>query len=149
MRRTSFEHVNCSVAQTLEIVGDWWTLLVVRDLLLGISRFDDLQERLGIARNVLSDRLTTLVGAGVVDKVPYQERPERYDYVLTEKGADLWTVVTAMREWGDRWAAPGGEPVQMQHRSCGHVATVVPTCSDCGERLERSAIRMVPGPGAR
>lgn len=141
--------MSCSVAQTLEIVGDWWTLLVVRDMLLGVTRFDDLQERLGIARNVLSDRLAKLVDAGIADKVPYQDRPQRFDYLLTEKGEDLWRIVTAMREWGDRWAAPEGPPVEVQHRTCGHVATVVPTCSACGEPLERRALRMIPGPGAR
>jgi DNA-binding HxlR family transcriptional regulator len=147
MRRKSFEDMHCSVAQTLEVVGEWWTLLIVRDLLLGVTRFDALQERLGIARNVLTDRLRTLVDAGVVERHRYQDNPERFDYRLTDKGRDLWLVVTAMREWGDRWAAPGGPPIEMEHRSCGHVASVVPTCSACGEVLQRGDLRMVPGPG--
>jgi DNA-binding HxlR family transcriptional regulator len=129
------------------VVGEWWTLLIVRDLLLGVTRFDDLQQWLGIARNVLTDRLRTLEGAGVVERRAYQQHPERFDYRLTDKGADLWTVVTAVREWGDRWAAPAGPPVELVHRPCGQVATVVATCSSCGEPLERTDLRVVVGPG--
>src|SRR5437016_542033 len=121
MRRTSFEGVNCSVAQCLEVVGEWWTMLIVREAFFGVTRFDDFQERTGIARNVLSLRLDHLVGHGVLDRVPYQDHPVRYDYRLTEKGADLWQVLTAMREWGDRWAAPNGPPVAIVHKTCGHV----------------------------
>lgn len=147
MRRKSFEDMRCSVAQALEIVGEWWTLLIVRDLLLGVSRFEELQARLGIARNVLTDRLAGLVAAGVVEKVAYQQNPERFDYRLTEKGADLWLVVTAMRQWGDKWAAPAGAPVQLEHRACGHVAELVPTCGACGDVVDRRDVRMVEGPG--
>jgi DNA-binding HxlR family transcriptional regulator len=148
MRRTSFEDMRCSVAQTLEIVGEWWTLLIVRDLLLGVSRFDELQARLGIARNVLTDRLATLTEAGIVERVAYQDSPPRYDYLLTDKGADLWMVITAMREWGDRWVAPQGPPVDVLHRRCGQTMRVVPTCSACGEPVERGDLRVVAGPGA-
>jgi DNA-binding HxlR family transcriptional regulator len=147
MRRTSFEDMRCSIAQSLEIVGEWWTLLIVRDLLMGVTRFDALQERLGISRNVLTERLRTLEDAGVVERHPYQQRPARFDYRLTEKGRDLWTVVNAMREWGDRWAAPQGPPVEMVHRRCGHVTSVVPACSACGETLQYRDLRMVDGPG--
>src|ERR1035438_10649198 len=90
MRRTSFEEMNCSVAQTLEVVGDWWTMLVVRDCFLGITRFEAFAERLGIARNILTDRLQHLVEHGVLNRVAYSGRPARYDYRLTEKGRDLW-----------------------------------------------------------
>jgi DNA-binding HxlR family transcriptional regulator len=148
VRRKSFEGVRCSVAQALEIVGEWWTLLIVRDLLFGVTRFDPLQARLGIARNVLADRLAGLVEAGVVEKVPYQRHPERFEYRLTPKGVDLWTVVTALREWGDRWAAPEGPPVEMVHRPCGHATHVVPTCASCGEVLEARELQPVRGPGA-
>lgn len=140
--------MRCSVAQALEVVGEWWTLLIVRDLLLGVTRFDALQHRLGIARNVLADRLAGLVEAGVVEKARYQEHPERFEYRLTPKGRDLWTVVAALREWGDKWAAPHGVPVQVVHRRCGHVTQVVPACSACGELLERRDLQMVVGPGA-
>ena len=147
MRRTSFENMRCSIAQALEIVGEWWTLLVVRELLLGVSRFDALQDRLGISRNILTDRLRTLEHAGVVERRAYQHNPERFDYLLTDKGRDLWMVVTAMREWGDRWAAPQGPPTEMVHRTCGKVTTIVPTCSACGDTLRGGEFHMVEGPG--
>lgn len=148
MRRKSFAGVRCSVAQSLEVVGGWWTLLIVRDLMFGVTRFDALQSRLGIARNVLADRLSGLVEAGVVEKVPYQQHPERFEYRLTPKGVDLWPVLTALREWGDRWAAPEGPPVETVHRTCGHTTHVVPTCASCGEVLEAPDLQPVPGPGA-
>jgi DNA-binding HxlR family transcriptional regulator len=141
--------MDCSIAQCLEVVGEWWSMLIVRDALLGVSRFDDFQSRLGISRNVLTQRLTHLVAAGVLERVPYQERPTRYDYRLTARGRDLWHVLTAMRQWGDRWVAPRGAPVELVHRSCGHVTEAVPTCSECGERLDGRTVRAVPGPGRR
>jgi DNA-binding HxlR family transcriptional regulator len=148
MQRTSFESMNCSVAQCLEVIGEWWTPLILRDIFMGVSRFDHLQARLGIARNILADRLNRLIEKGVLEKVPYQANPERFDYKLTEKGYDLWRVLTAMREWGDRWAAPDGPTIQLVHRSCGHVTSTVMVCGECGEALERSQVRLVPGPGA-
>lgn len=148
MQRTSFRDVNCSIAQCLEVVGDWWTLLIVRDALFGVSRFDDFQARLGISRNVLNQRLNRLVAEGVLERVPYQDHPPRYDYRPTAKGVDLWTVLTAMRQWGDRWAAPGGPPVEAVHRPCGHRAEMVPTCSACGEQVAPQDIEPVLGPGA-
>lgn len=140
--------MRCSIAQCLEVVGEWWSLLVLRDAFLGVSRFDAFQQRLGISRNVLNQRLATLVDAGVLEKVAYSEHPLRYDYRLTEKGRDLWLVLTAMRQWGDRYAAPYGPPMQLLHRACGHIANAVPTCSVCGEPLNAGTVRAVPGPGA-
>ncbi|HET9691294.1 MAG TPA: helix-turn-helix domain-containing protein [Acidimicrobiales bacterium] len=148
MEHKSFADMDCSVAQCLEVVGEWWSMLVVRDAFLGYSRFDEFQQRLGISRNVLTQRLARLVEAGVLAKVPYSERPLRHDYRLTDKGRDLWPVLTAMRQWGDRHAAPGGPPVQMTHRSgCGHVCDAVPTCSVCGEPLGPRDVKVMPGPG--
>lgn len=149
MRRVSFTDMNCSVAQTLEIVGEWWTLLIVRDAFLGITRFDDFSERLGIARNVLTQRLETLVEHGVFTKESYQDKPVRYDYRLTEKGRDLWLVVAALRQWGDKWAAPAGAPIVSTHRACGHEMTVEPVCSTCGEPVTRASLALHRGPGAR
>ena len=149
MRRTSFEDVNCSIAQCLEVVGEWWSLLILRDVFLGIRRFDDIQARLGISRNVLNQRLSRLVAQDVLERVPYQEHPPRYDYRLTDKGRDLWLVITAMRQWGDTWAAPDGPPVETVHTACGHVSQAVPTCSHCGHPLDARAVRAVPGPGSR
>jgi DNA-binding HxlR family transcriptional regulator len=148
VQRTSFEDVNCSVAQCLEVVGEWWSLLIVRDALLGVTRFDDFQARLGISRNILNQRLNHLVDNGVLERVRYQDRPPRAEYRLTGKGRDLWHVVTAMRQWGDRWAAPDGPPLRIRHSACGRVVKAVPTCSHCGEPLDLRAITAVPGPGA-
>jgi DNA-binding HxlR family transcriptional regulator len=149
MKRTSFEAMTCSVAQSLELVGEWWTLLIVRDLFLGVNRFDQIQKRLGIARNVLTARLGTLIEAGVVSKSLYQDNPDRFDYRLTEKGRDLWPVIEAMRTWGDRWAAPDGPPLEMVHRSCGHKTHAQLVCGECGEPVAAGSFRAQPGPGAR
>jgi DNA-binding HxlR family transcriptional regulator len=148
VQRTSFEELNCSVAQCLEVVGEWWSLLIVRDAFLGVTRFDDFQARLGISRNILTQRLNHLVDNGVLDRVPYQDRPPRSEYRLTDKGRDLWHVVTAMRQWGDRWAAPAGPPLKIRHRACGHLTEVVPTCSSCGEVLDARSVTGIPGPGS-
>ncbi|WP_238420970.1 helix-turn-helix domain-containing protein [Gordonia sp. 'Campus'] len=147
MRRASFAEMNCSIAQTLEIVGEWWTLLIVRDAMFGVTRFDDFSSHLGIARNVLTQRLDTLVEHGVLTKEPYQDNPVRYDYRLTEKGRDLWTVLAALRQWGDKWTAEDGAPVVSTH-SCGQTMTVEPTCSACGEHIAVGDLRVHAGPGA-
>ena len=148
MKRTSFEEMNCSVAQCLEVVGEWWRLLILRDVFMGVRRFDDMQARLGISRNVLTQRLRSLMDTGVLFRVPYQDNPPRYEYRLTEKGIDLWHVVTAMRQWGDKWAAPAGPPVEIVHKACGNRIDVVPTCSACGEPIGARDVRAVSGPGA-
>jgi DNA-binding HxlR family transcriptional regulator len=148
VRRTSFEDITCSVAQCLEVVGEWWTLLIVRDAFLGVTRFDDFQARLGISRNILTQRLNHLVDSGILARVRYTDHPPRSEYRLTSKGRELWHVVVAMRQWGDRWAAPGGPPVQTRHAACGHIVTAVPTCSHCGEPLEARSVTAIPGPGA-
>ena len=114
MQRRSFEDMNCSVAQCLEVVGEWWSLLIVRDAFLGVRRFDDFQARLGISRNILNQRLLHLVDYGVLERMPYQDNPPRSEYRLTDKGRDLWQVVTAMRQWGDKWAAPNGPPLRIR-----------------------------------
>ena len=150
MERKSLAAMDCSVAQCLEVVGEWWSMMIVRDAFLGYSRFDELQSRLGISRNILTQRLAHLVEAGVLAKVPYSERPARYDYRLTDKGRDLWPVLTAMRQWGDAHAAPDGPPVEMVHsRGCGEPCEAVPVCSRCGEQLSATDVVAVPGPGRR
>ena len=148
MERKSFQDMTCSVAQCLEVVGEWWTMLIVRDLFLGVRRFDALQTRLGISRNILTERLDHLIAHGVVERRPYQERPTRYDYVLTEKGRALWPVLNAMRQWGDEWSAPNGPPVELVHRACGHRTHAVTTCATCGEPMGTSDVQAVAGPGA-
>jgi DNA-binding HxlR family transcriptional regulator len=147
VERKSFAEMHCSLAQCLEVVGEWWSLLIVRDAFLGIKRFDQFQERLHISRNILNQRLTSMVDHGVFEKVQYSERPPRYEYRLTPKGRDLWPVLTAMRQWGDRYAAPDGPPLLMAHEGCGEVAEAVITCSRCGEPLTPDNVRAVGGPG--
>jgi DNA-binding HxlR family transcriptional regulator len=144
----SFSDMNCSVAQCLEVVGEWWSMLILRDAFLGVTRFDEFHQRLGISRNILNQRLNHLVAAGVLAKVPYSEHPPRYDYRLTDKGRDLWPVLTTMRQWGDKYAAPGGAPLQLTHKGCGHVSEAVLTCSECGEGIGSRDVRAEPGPGA-
>lgn len=148
MQRTSFENMNCSVAQCLEVVGEWWSMLIVRDAFLGVTRFDDFQTRLGISRNILTQRLNHLVDNGVLVRKPYQDHPPRSEYRLTDKGRDLWLVLTAMRQWGDKWAAPDGVPIRIKHKSCGKVVKAVAVCSHCGEALDARAVTAMPGPGA-
>jgi len=147
MRRTSFEDMDCSVAQCLEVVGEWWSLLIVRDAFMGVRRFDDFQGRLGIARNVLNDRLHKLVDEGIFERVQYQERPPRFEYRLTDKGRDLWSVITAMRQWGDRWAAPDGPPLVIRHHACGRLADAVAVCAECGVPIDPRSVTAEPGPG--
>ncbi len=116
---------------------------------MGVRRFDDFVDRLGISRNVLTDRLDTLVGAGVLERRPYDEGRARYDYVLTDKGRALWPVMTALRQWGDDWIlGAGNEPVLLEHRDCGHATTAQMTCDVCGKALDARSVRAVPGPGA-
>lgn len=147
MERKTFAEMNCSVAQCLEVVGEWWTMLIIRDLVLGVRRFDEFQERLGISRNVLTQRLARLVDDGVVEKRRYQDHPPRYEYRLTEKGRDLWPILTAMRQWGDRYAAPNGPRLLLRHRACGHVAEPVLHCPDCGEDVAARDYTVEVGPG--
>ncbi|MDE3065242.1 MAG: helix-turn-helix transcriptional regulator [Acidobacteriota bacterium] len=147
MERKSFAGMDCSVAQCLEVVGEWWSLLLVRDSFLGVTRFEDFARRLGIARNILQARLATLVDAGVLIRVPYSEHPPRDEYRLTRKGRDLWPVINAMRQWGDQYAAPSGPPIQIVHQSCGALTEAVLTCASCGEPLKVQDVRAVAGPG--
>ena len=139
--------MNCSIGQSLEVVGEWWSLLIIRDAFFGVTRFDEFQERLGIARNVLNQRLSHLVDEGVFERVAYNEHPPRFDYVLTDQGRDLWPVVVALRQWGDRWRAPDGPPLQLVHRECGHIAELVPVCAHCREPVGPTDVSAIAEPG--
>ncbi len=119
MRRASYAGMNCSVAQTLEVVGDPWTLLIVRDAFFGFARFDQFIERLGIPRNTLTSRLQTLVDHGVFERRRYQERPDRFEYVLTDKGRALHPVIVAMLRWGDDWSGLPEPPVTLLDAETG------------------------------
>jgi DNA-binding HxlR family transcriptional regulator len=146
VKRTSVAHLNCSVAQTLDVVGEWWTLLVVRNLMWGQHRFEAIQGDLGIARNILSDRLATLVQHGIVDRVKYQDHPERFEYHLTQKGRELFPVIATLMAWGDKWAAPMGAPARLVH-GCGHAVTPTVVCDHCGQPLRLDEVRLRSGPG--
>jgi len=150
MLKRAYEDQVCSIAGALETIGERWTLLIVRDLFLGVRRFDDLQRDLGIARNVLRDRLNRLVDEGVVRRRRYQERPERFEYVLTEKGVDLWPVLHSVMSWGDRYAAPEAGPATVvEHRGCGGRIDDRRVCEACGTAVGPHDVKARPGPGAR
>src|SRR5262245_21546765 len=128
MRWGKVSELTCSVARSLSVVGDRWTLLVLRDAFLGVRRFAHFQT-VGLSRHRLADRLKRLVAAGVLERVRYQDRPARFEYRLTEKGRDLYPVIVALTRWGDRWmAGDDGPPVELIHRGCGHVGMPVLAC---------------------
>jgi DNA-binding HxlR family transcriptional regulator len=148
MKRTSFANWPCSVARTMDLLGDWWTPLVLREAFYGIRRFDEFQSGLGIARNTLADRLRRLVDEGLLEKQPYQRDPVRYDYLLTDKGRDFFGVIAAMMRWGDRWLAEeAGPPITMHHHSCGHDTHAEVVCASCREPIRAEDITMNMGPG--
>jgi DNA-binding HxlR family transcriptional regulator len=148
MLGNSYENQSCSVASALEVIGERWSLLIVRDVFLGVRRFDEIQGDLGIARNVLQTRLTRLVEEGVLERRLYQEHPPRYEYRLTDKGLDLWPTLVALLQWGNRYAAPNGPAVLLEHRDCGGMVDEHRTCASCGAKLSARDVRAQPGPGA-
>ena len=140
MKRSTVAHLNCSIARTLEIVGEWWTLLVVRDVALGFYRFDDIQRDLGISRNILSDRLATLVEHDILERRQYQDSPPRFEYHLTAAGRELYPVVLALLRWGDEHlAGPGGPPLILEH-DCGNRLIPEVSCQACGEVVDPAAV---------
>jgi len=144
-----FADQNCSIARTLAVVGERWTLLVVRELALGRTRFRDLRENVGVSTNVLADRLVALVAHGIVSKVRVAARGQVHDYRLTAKGWDLLPVLVALTQWGDRHAAGAqGPPRAWWHVDCDHETEPELTCSHCRRTLERGSVRVLPGPGA-
>jgi DNA-binding HxlR family transcriptional regulator len=148
VKRTSFSHWPCSVARTMDILGDWWTPMVLRECFYGVRRFEDFQRALRVGRNVLSQRLTRLVDEGLLERVAYCERPLRHEYLLTAKGNDFWPVLAAISAWGDaHLAGEAGPPLIMRHTPCGHDAVATVVCSHCGERLHKRDVRTRLGPG--
>jgi len=146
--KRDYEGQNCSIARTLELVGERWTLLIIRDAALGRRRFEDFQRSLGVARNVLSDRLARLVDEGILERRRYQERPERFEYRLTDKGRELRPALIALMHWGDRHLAPAGPPRIVVHAGCGGPVEQRLVCGDCGAALGPDDITSRPGPGA-
>lgn len=147
MRQTSFADMHCSLARSLEVIGDWWSPLILRDIHLGLRRFGELVEDLGIPRALLAARLDALVGGAVIEKVEYQQRPSRHEYRLTEAGRDLVPVLLALTAWGDRWRSPDGAPIVAHHR-CGATTPPAIVCAGCGEPLVAGDLGYSAGPGA-
>ena len=147
MQRTSFAGMACSIARTLDVIGEPWSPLVLRDVWAGFTRFDQIQADLGISRKVLTERLNHLVERGVLERRPYDRRP-RYEYVLTEKGTELLDVLMVMAGWGDRWlAGEAGPPVLYRHRACGEISRGDLRCDHCGEPMRAADVDLQPGPG--
>lgn len=139
----------CSIARSLEVIGERWTLLILRDAVLGISRFEDFQSKLGIASNVLTNRLKRLCDEGLFERVPDPERPGRPKYVLTDKGRELAPVLIVLMKWGDRhYPAPGGPPRLTLHAGCGGNIGPDLRCDRCGKQPSRGEIELPSGPGA-
>ena len=142
----------CPVARALDVIGEWWTLLIVRDALLGARRFEDFKAT-GIADNILSARLKKLVDEGIFKRQPYQEHPERNEYVLTEKGRGLALVVAALRSWGQEWTRGSDQSLRLAHRACGHEVSIAAFCEACGHPLTRDEVMPerigAPGSSAR
>ncbi|RZU20452.1 HxlR family transcriptional regulator [Kribbella rubisoli] len=148
MQRTDFSEMACSIARTLDVMGEPWSPLILRDIFVGMSRFEQIQADLGISRKVLTERLNHLVDRGVLERRPYDNRP-RYEYVLTGKGLELIDVLMVMVAWGDKWlAGEAGPPVLYRHHACGEVSHVELSCSHCGKPMHANDIDVLPGPGA-
>jgi DNA-binding HxlR family transcriptional regulator len=144
-----YDDQNCTIAGALAMVGERWTLLVMREVLLGRTRFADIKRNIGVAPNILSDRLATLVDQGLLKRRRYSEHPESYEYLPTRKGVDLNPVLVTLLQWGDKHAAPPDGPPRVHvHTACGHDAHPRMHCSHCGEPLDAPDLKVRPGPGA-
>jgi DNA-binding HxlR family transcriptional regulator len=150
MQRTQFGEMACSIARTLDVIGEPWSPLILRDVFVGITRFDQIQADLGISRKVLAERLKWLVDTGVLEQREYSARPPRHDYVLTAKGRELCDLLLVMVRWGDRWTAgAAGPPVLYRHHACGQISQVDLSCSHCRLPMHAGDLDILPGPGAR
>ena len=149
MKKLPDQGSECSIQQTLDVIGDRWLLLILRNLFRGARRFSQLESDLGIAKNLLASRLAKLVEAEIIVRVPYQERPVRHEYLLTQKGRDLSPRLVAMMRWGDRWCNDGSAPTVLVHSDCGTPLMQVTHCPTCDDALDPGQIRSRPGPGAR
>jgi DNA-binding HxlR family transcriptional regulator len=148
MSRKRFDDMPCSIARTLDLVGDWWTLLVVREAFLGVRRFSEFHDHLGIARNILADRLAKLVDDGILVKQPKAPPRRGTEYRLTDKGRDLWSVLTALRLWGDKWVyGAGKEPLIVRERSSGAAVAQLLPADAAGRPLDPRGLVAVAGPG--
>ena len=148
MPRHSFSEFHCSISRTADVIGDAWTPLILRDIFLGVGTFSDLAKDLDLSRALLSARLTQLVSAGVLGTESYSERPPRHRYRLTSAGLDLVPVLIAMMQWGDKWRAPDGAPLVLDH-DCDHELRARFQCTSCGDEVTADSVSARPGPGGR
>jgi DNA-binding HxlR family transcriptional regulator len=148
MRWQDVDSQVCSIARTMVIIGDRWTILIIRELFMGVTKFSSLQKSLDINKNRLSERLSRLVDEGIVEKQVYDDAHNRYEYILTPEGVDLYPVLMSIVRWGDKWRADeDGIPMEFIHTGCGQKADPVYCCSDCGEPVDFENLKPVPGPG--
>jgi DNA-binding HxlR family transcriptional regulator len=149
MQRTQFGHMACSIARTLDVIGEPWSPLILRDIWVGITRFEQIQHDLGISRKVLTERLKWLVESGVLERRAYSNRPLRHEYALTAKGLELVDLLLVMVHWGDRWTAgEAGPPVLLRHHACGTISHVDLHCANCDQPMHAGDVDALPGPGA-
>ena len=139
--------LNCSMFRAMDVLGDRWTLMVLREAFMGVRRFTDMQRDLGVARNVLTDRLNFLVDKGILERRQYQERPVRHEYRLTQMGRDLQPALLTLMHWGDTYLSPDGPPALVEHKECGHKTSPVLVCEHCGDPITTRNVRLEPGPG--
>jgi DNA-binding HxlR family transcriptional regulator len=149
MQRKSFSGMNCSIARSLEEIGEWWSLLIVRECTQGMNRFDQFQSELGIARNILTARLARLTELGIIERYPLPDRANTDGYRLTKKGEDLYPVIVALMQWGDRWLCPSGKPpTALVEDSTGHLIETMSVHAKGGKPLSFREVRFTLGPGA-
>jgi DNA-binding HxlR family transcriptional regulator len=148
MRRKSYGNMKCPIARSLERVGEWWSILILRDAFYGLRRFDEFQKSLGVAPNILTRRLNALAEAGLLERRRYSEHPPRYEYLLTERGRDFHPVLLALLAWGNRHFAPEGAAVQIVNKQTGALVDPIIVDPDTGERLAGPRFSLAPGPGA-
>jgi DNA-binding HxlR family transcriptional regulator len=150
MPKHAFADISCSIARAVDVIGQRWTPLIVRDLFAGMTRFEDIRRDLGIASNILADRLDELEHNRVVERRQYQSAPARHEYVLTDKGRDLYPVIATLLAFGDKWlSTPDGPPTLTVHADCGQVTSAKTVCAECGGELNAGNAIHAPGPGAK
>lgn len=149
MTWTTFGRENCSLEATASIIGDRQTLLVLRESFLRVRRFGELQRNTGLSRNILADRLQALVGNGILERREYQQRPQRFEYRLTQKGLDLYPILLGLMEWGAKYeSGKAGTLVELRHKACGTIGQPQLACPGCGEPVTARDMEAIPGAGA-
>jgi DNA-binding HxlR family transcriptional regulator len=148
VKRTDTSEWPCTIARSVNVLGDHWNLLLIRQACLGTRRFDQFQAQLGIGRNILSQRLDLLVDEGLLQRVEYQDNPSRHEYRLTQKGREVYPILAAMAAWGDRWlVGEEGTPLVLHHTTCAHDMHAAVVCSECAQPFDVRDVRATPGPG--